>query len=320
MIPKIRTVKPELFSHEGLFEAEVDCQLPLRLAFIALFTCCDREGRFRWQPRRLKRDLLPYDNLDLSSVLEALATRGFIKKYEHESECYGCIPSWSKHQYINNHETKSLIPPLERVTEALLKNPNTDNRLKIESASENDACLTTESRVPDDVARACTSMHGSGTSMHVGKGKEGNGREHGREGKGSFVESGATRPRAVKYPIQKIFEHWQHVMHHPNANLDHKRKAIIEKALAFGYTAEQLCNAITGCSYTPHNVGDNDRGQRFDGLQLILRDGDQIDRFIHNCEYPPHPISDADRRSQSNVETLEGWMARTIEEAADANL
>ena len=109
-------------------------------------------------------------------------------------------------------------------------------------------------------------------------------------------------------------------MHHPNANLDQKRKVIIARALAFGYTVAQLCNAITGCSYTPHNVGDNDRGQRYDGLQLILRDGDQIDRFIHNFEYPPHPISDADRRSQSNVETLEAWMARTIAEADDANL
>src|SRR5689334_8310489 len=113
MIPKIRTVKPELFSHEGLFEAEVNCQLPLRLAFIALFTCCDREGRFRWQPRRLKRDLLPYDDLDLSHVLDALALCGFIKKYEFQGENYGCIPSWSRHQYINHKETESLIPPLD---------------------------------------------------------------------------------------------------------------------------------------------------------------------------------------------------------------
>ncbi len=309
MIPKIRTVKPELFSHEGLFEAELDFHLPLRLAFIALFTCCDREGRFRWQPRRLKRDLLPYDDLDLSRVLDALAMRGFIKKYKLQGESYGCIPSWSRHQCINHRETESFIPALEALTLPELEKPNINPIVDNQPRLEIDACLTREARVPD-VPRASPG------------GREGNGRELGREGKGSFVESGATRPCAVKHPrqIQKIFEHWQHVMHHPKAHLDHKRKVIIERALSFGYTAEQLCNAITGCSYTPHNVGDNDRSQRFDGLQIILRDGDQIDRFIHNYEYPPHPISEADKRYQSNAETLEAWMSRTIAEAADANL
>jgi hypothetical protein len=61
---RIRTVKPELFRHDSLFEAEQECQLPLRLAFIGLFTCCDREGRFRWRLRQLKLDVLPYDSID----------------------------------------------------------------------------------------------------------------------------------------------------------------------------------------------------------------------------------------------------------------
>jgi hypothetical protein len=44
---RIRTVKPELFQHGDLFDAEVESGFPLRLAFIGLFTCCDREGRFK---------------------------------------------------------------------------------------------------------------------------------------------------------------------------------------------------------------------------------------------------------------------------------
>ncbi len=43
-MPRIRSVKPELFTHERLFEAESDYKLPLRLAFIALFTQCDQWG------------------------------------------------------------------------------------------------------------------------------------------------------------------------------------------------------------------------------------------------------------------------------------
>ncbi len=313
MIPKIRTVKPELFSHEGLFEAEMDYHLPLRLAFIGLFTCCDREGRFRWQPRRLKRDLLPYDNLDLSRVLEALAERGFIKKYQHEDEYYGCIPSWSKHQYINQHETKSVIPALEQSKAAELVKSNIRNNLQVESPSQNDVPLMPETRV-FDATRACTD-----TARACTFGREGNGREHGRERNNSLVES-ETRRRGVDGLVKKIFEHWQHLMHHPNARLDGKRRATIEKALSSGYTAEQLCNAITGCSYTPHNMGENARGQRFDGLQIILRDADQIDRFMHNFDYPPHPLSQDEKQSQANRETLEEWITETIMEAENANL
>ena len=41
---KIRTVKPELFRREALFEAEEHYHLTPRLAFIGLFSCCDSKG------------------------------------------------------------------------------------------------------------------------------------------------------------------------------------------------------------------------------------------------------------------------------------
>lgn len=79
MMPRIRTVKPELFKHEDLYGAEVACQLPLRVAFVALFGCCDREGRFQWRPQRLKIEMLPYDDVDMAQVLDALVSHGFLK-------------------------------------------------------------------------------------------------------------------------------------------------------------------------------------------------------------------------------------------------
>lgn len=108
---RIRTVKPSLFTHGELFDAEAESRLPLRLAFIALFTCCDREGRFKWRPRELKLACLPHDDLDFSRVLDALATRGFIVRYASQNgEEYGCIPTFAKHQVINNREQASDIP------------------------------------------------------------------------------------------------------------------------------------------------------------------------------------------------------------------
>jgi hypothetical protein len=113
---RIRTVKPELFRHESLYEAEIKTNLPLRLAYIGLFTACDREGRFKWKPRALKLDVLPYDQIDFLRVLDALVTHGFIVKYENEGDEFGCIPTWSQHQVINNRESTSLIPSLEEST------------------------------------------------------------------------------------------------------------------------------------------------------------------------------------------------------------
>lgn len=107
---RIRTVKPELFKHDGLFDAEQESGLPLRVAFIGLLTCCDREGRFRWKPRILKLDVLPYDDVDFEEVLNELARKGFICKYEASGEFFGLVPSFSKHQYINNKETASSLP------------------------------------------------------------------------------------------------------------------------------------------------------------------------------------------------------------------
>ena len=74
------------------------------------------------------------------------------------------------------------------------------------------------------------------------------------------------------------------IMNHPAAKLDEKRQSLIRKALKSGYTETDLYVAIRGCSYTPHNMGQNDRGERFDGLHIIMRD---IDRFIGNYHKPP---------------------------------
>ena len=156
---RIRTVKPELFRHEALFEAEQQSKLPLRLAYIGLFTACDREGRFKWKPRALKLDVLPYDQIDFSRVLDALLTHGFIVKYALNGDEFGCIPTWSQHQVINNRESTSVLPSLEEST-----------------------TCTHEARVDD--ASVTPLVH---TQV------EGKGREEKRKGKDSLV----TRPDVI---------------------------------------------------------------------------------------------------------------------------
>lgn len=168
---RIRTVKPELFRHEALFEAEQQSKLPLRLAYIGLFTACDREGRFKWKPRALKLDVLPYDQIDFSRVLDALVTHGFIVKYQFENDEFGCIPTWSQHQVINNRESTSLLPSLEEST-----------------------TCTHEARVVDASLTPLVHTQGEGE----GKGKEGKGKRN----KESAV---APRPEDVS---QQVWDDW----------------------------------------------------------------------------------------------------------------
>lgn len=111
MTGRIRTIKPSFFVHEELFDAEKETGLPLRVAFAGLFTQCDKEGRFEWRPRRLKTDILPYDDVDFSRVLHALATRGWVVKYACGDSQFGAIPTWHEHQHVNNRERDSELPP-----------------------------------------------------------------------------------------------------------------------------------------------------------------------------------------------------------------
>jgi len=116
---RIRTVKPELAAHEGMFDLEQETGLPVRFAWVMLFTVADREGRFPWRPRTIKAQTLPHDDVDFSRVLHAWLTRGFVVKYRVDDEWFGCIPTFTKHQVINNRESASDLPSVDDADEVI---------------------------------------------------------------------------------------------------------------------------------------------------------------------------------------------------------
>jgi len=108
--PRIRTVKPEFFTDQDLYLAEKESGLPIRLSFEGLWCCSDREGRFPWKPMELKVHILPYDPVDFSAVLDALASHGFVVRYTVAGSDYGWIPTFAQHQHINQRESPSELP------------------------------------------------------------------------------------------------------------------------------------------------------------------------------------------------------------------
>ncbi len=88
----------------------------------------------------------------------------------------------------------------------------------------------------------------------------------------------------IKKDICEVFDFWKATMNHPKAKLDDKRRQKIKKALGLGYSKEELMDAVRGCVMTAHNMGDNDRYEIFDDIELILRNSSNIERFINNSK------------------------------------
>lgn len=101
--------------------------------------------------------------------------------------------------------------------------------------------------------------------------------------------------------VEEIFNHWKITLNHPRSKIDDNRKKLIKKCLKDGYTKEDLCKAITGCSLTPHNMGQNDNSQRYDSIELILRNNGQIDRFMKNADNPPGVGNGSCKQTSSEI-------------------
>lgn len=103
---RARNIKPGFFTHDGL--AELDALT--RLLFIGLWTVADRSGRLEDRPKRIKAEVMPYDNCDVDSMLEALHKSGFILRYRVGEVAAIQIVKWDKHQNPHIKESDSTIP------------------------------------------------------------------------------------------------------------------------------------------------------------------------------------------------------------------
>lgn len=114
------------------------------------------------------------------------------------------------------------------------------------------------------------------------------------QGDGSGADAPATMPNeesASKAPTRKpaavVFEHWQKIMGSPRSQFDSKRERVIKAALKAGYSVDDLCKAIDGCSKSPYHMGLNENNTKYNGIDLILRNADYIDKFLGFETSPP---------------------------------
>jgi len=85
-------------------------------------------------------------------------------------------------------------------------------------------------------------------------------------------------PTAFGDQVAAVFTLWQQVAGHPAAVLDNPRKRKIAAALR-SHGFDVTCAAVNGLVHSPFHLGENERSTRYDGLGVILKNADAIERF-----------------------------------------
>lgn len=106
---RIRYIKPGFFTNEAL----ADCQPLARLLFSGLWVIADREGRLEDRPRKIKIEILPYDDCDISALITELETARLLTRYEVGGNRFIQITNFVKHQNPHPKEPASTIPSID---------------------------------------------------------------------------------------------------------------------------------------------------------------------------------------------------------------
>lgn len=108
-MPRIRTIKPDFFSHETLAGKSAHA----RLLAIGLLTLADCKGRLRWVPMQVHSQVFPWEaSVKIQTLLCELIECDYVVHYEHDGKQYVEICNFTKHQRLSGKEASfdSRIP------------------------------------------------------------------------------------------------------------------------------------------------------------------------------------------------------------------
>ena len=89
------------------------------------------------------------------------------------------------------------------------------------------------------------------------------------------------KPSQSEIDIDDIFKFWKLTLNKTEtAKLTKERKKKILDRLNENYTVEEIKRAITGCTQSAYHMGKNENGKIYDSLELILRSGENLEKFI----------------------------------------
>jgi len=103
---RARNIKPGFYTNDILAE----CEPLARILFSGLWCFADREGRLEDRPKKIKAEILPYDDCNADDLLNQLEKHGFILRYASGEYKYIQVLNFGKHQNPHVKEQESDIP------------------------------------------------------------------------------------------------------------------------------------------------------------------------------------------------------------------
>lgn len=96
---RIRTIKPEFWTDGRI----VTLPYQARLLFIGLLNFADDHGFIGFEPDRLKMQIFPSDDIDMSNMLDLLAAADLLELYRDDNSDveFLRVKNWEKHQKVD---------------------------------------------------------------------------------------------------------------------------------------------------------------------------------------------------------------------------
>lgn len=97
---RIRTIKPEFWTSDQVMSVSRDA----RLLFIGMWNFADDGGNQPANAKTIKAQVFPYDDLseaDILRLVDELTANELLEPYESDYRWYWNIPTWKKHQRID---------------------------------------------------------------------------------------------------------------------------------------------------------------------------------------------------------------------------
>lgn len=276
---RARNIKPAFFDNDELADND-----PLgRLLFIGLWTIADCNGNLEWRSKRVKKQLLAYDECCIDSLAINLDKSGFVRFYSDGDKIYLNVINFDKHQNPHKNEKAkgTEIPEYrEEYRQAIDLNKLAINRdlsgLKPDDSNSNPA--DSLNLIPDSLNLIPDTV----TEQKPSPAKAGN-------------------------DVLEIFNYWKEVMKKGGTTrLNKKREKLISDRLKEGYQVDEFKTAIFNCSMSPFHMGQNDNQTKYNDIELICRP-DKFEQFRDNVgqQAQPRQMSKATERTFNNIIDVE---------------
>jgi hypothetical protein len=108
---RARNIKYSFFLNDDL----ADCEPLARILFIGLWTIADFKGNLEFKSRKIKAQLLPYDDVDIDQLVNSLDKSRLISIYSNADSKYIHITNFVKHQnpHKNEKDKGTEIPTMD---------------------------------------------------------------------------------------------------------------------------------------------------------------------------------------------------------------